>query len=167
MPLESTTTPKQPSSVLLIVLIVLGGIALLAFLFLAFATMFVLPRMVKTGREAHEATLKTNIVQIRAAIDRFKADTGYYPVELTDLVLPENVAPTHGIDARGRRILLPAGSYRGPYLTVSDGIGGIPVNPFNKPTESSVSDHWRYKNGVVHPAGPKGKTLDGIPYSDL
>lgn len=122
---------------------------------------------VELGRKSRESSLKAHLIQIRNAIDQFKTDTGCYPVVLTDMVLPQNVAPKYGVNADGKRVPLPAGKYQGPYLQVSNGIGGIPVNPYNELTESDVSDHWTYQNGVVHPAGPDGKTLDGIPYTEL
>lgn len=158
MPTEVTPAPKGPSSILLIVLIVLGIAGLLAFLFMAFATKVVLPRLMSAGREAHESTLKSNTQQIRNAIEQFRADTGSYPVTLTDMVLPKDIAPQDGVSAGGERIPLPAGSYNGPYLTAPDGIGGIPINPFKSSQEKDYADidaHWMYKYGIVRPTVPE------------
>jgi len=86
-----------------------------------------------------------------------------------------------GIDENGKEHPLPSGSYKGPYLSVLGGLGcrlpdskkthfGVPVNPFIPLTNGDSSDireHWQYRNGIVHPAGPEGKTLDGTPYTAL
>ncbi|WP_245503624.1 type II secretion system protein [Aquabacterium lacunae] len=47
----------------------------------------VAPRFVDSLGRADEAALKTNLRLTREALDKFKADTGAYPQELTDLVV--------------------------------------------------------------------------------
>lgn len=46
----------------------------------------VAPKYIKSVDKAKEAALKTNLRIIRESIDRYKADTGHYPLSLQDLV---------------------------------------------------------------------------------
>ncbi|MHB0937614.1 MAG: type II secretion system protein GspG [Armatimonadota bacterium] len=138
-------------------------IVLLLLLLLAVAMLTPQPH---PHRKAKESTLKANLHQIRNAIDAFKADTGVYPANLIDLT---------AADASNVKAKIKPVSYKGPYLSVSGGIGTthIPVNPFKDPSDAdypSLLTHWVYdaKEGIVRPAIPKeGTTVDGIPYSEL
>lgn len=48
--------------------------------------MLVAPRYFAHVDRTRELTLKQNLMQVRDAIDKFRADTGKYPVTLSDLV---------------------------------------------------------------------------------
>jgi len=110
--------------------------------------------------------LMSFLQQIRHAIEQFHTDTGVYPATLTDL---------SAVDKSKVKAKIKPGSYKGPYLAVSGGIGstGIPVNPFKHPSDADYLNptaHWKYdaKEGIIHPAVPvEGVTLDGLPYSEM
>lgn len=48
--------------------------------------MLVAPRYFAHVDRTRELTLKQNLMQVRDAIDKFRADTGKYPIALSDLV---------------------------------------------------------------------------------
>lgn len=133
---------------------------------LLFVLLVVVPQPHGSHRKARESALKANLHQIRNAIDAFKTDTGVYPANLTDLTAADGSKVKAKIDPS---------KYKGPYLSVTGGIGttGIPWNPFKHPSDADSSDmaaHWTYdaKEGIVSPSVPKeGATLDGVPYSEL
>lgn len=110
---------------------------------------------VQQGNE--EGQLKIALQQMRAAIARFKDDTGAYPAALTDLVLPAEKAPAGGVDANGKPVPIKAGTYAGPYLSYKNGIleaPGIPFNPYvdlrrDDPSPALLATHWQYQNGYV------------------
>ncbi|MHB0939402.1 MAG: type II secretion system protein [Armatimonadota bacterium] len=150
---------------LLIVIVVIATLALI-----------VIPRVTGAVRKARESTLRANLHRLRTAIIQFNSDTGVYPAALSDLTNPKSDPPTTGVDDDGNTATLPSGTYAGPYLNASGGIGttGIPVNPFKYPKEADFADpdaHWTYGvegPGIVHPAVPtEGNTMDGMPYSTL
>jgi len=127
-------------------------------------------------RKAKEASLKGNLHELRNALEQFQADTGAYPLALTDLLRDEAHQPTAGVDLEGKRVTITRGSYKGPYLTTQGGLPsapGIPLNPFvdmnaAQPDPNNVATHWKYQNGLLHcPDWMKGNTLDNIPYNGL
>lgn len=129
-------------------------------------------------RRAKEATLQANLHQLRCATEQFNADTGAYPLRLSDLLLPKHQAPKQGISERGASITIPADAYMGPYLSRRGGIAeapGIPCNPFvdlvaANPDPKNVATHWKYVNGVVTvpDAMANEKTVDeGCTYGEL
>jgi len=149
---------------------------LIVIVVIAILALIVIPRVMSAGRKARESTLKANLHQLRNALEQFQADTGLYPDAIADLTLAQASAPSTGVNASGDSETIPTGSYQGPYLSVSGGIGttGIPVNPFKHPSDEDFTDdtaHWSYSadgTGVVHPAVPtSGNTLDGLAYSEL
>lgn len=129
-------------------------------------------------RRVNEATLRANLHQLRSAVEQFNADTGAYPLRLSDLLLPKHQAPKQGISERGASITIPANAYMGPYLSRRGGIAeapGIPCNPFVDLTAANldpnnVATHWKYVNGVVTvpDAMANEKTVDeGCTYGEL
>jgi general secretion pathway protein G len=149
---------------------------LIVIVVIAILALIVIPRVMSAGRKARESTLKANLHQLRNALEQFQADCGLYPAAITDLTLAKASAPANGVNEAGDSEVIPTGSYQGPYLSVSGGIGttGIPVNPFKHPSDADYSDdtaHWSYGvdgPGIVHPAIPtEGKTMDGLDYSTL
>jgi len=105
----------------------------------------------------NETRVKAALQQMRAAIARFKDDTGAYPAVLTDLLLPIANAPAGGVDADGKPVPIKAGTYAGPYLSPKNGIQeapGIPLNPYvdlrrDDPNPALLASHWQYQNGFV------------------
>jgi type II secretory pathway pseudopilin PulG len=136
---------------------------LIVIVVIAILALIVIPRLLSASRKAKEATLRANLHQLRNAIAMFEADTGVYPAALTDLVA--GTAPTTG--AAGASI--PAGTYKGPYLTTSGGINGtgIPQNPFAGATANAAAS-WDYTavGGKVL-SHVTGTTLDGVDYLNL
>jgi prepilin-type N-terminal cleavage/methylation domain-containing protein len=121
--------PRQRGFTLIELLIVIGIIALLA--------LIVIPKLMGAVRRSKEASLRENLARVRTAVSQFYADTGINPGTLTDLI--ETSEGDLSID-------VPAGTYKGPYLTAPGGIGGsaLPINSFVKPSESDVARHWDY-----------------------
>jgi len=92
------------------------------------------------------------------AVAQFNIDTGAWPSQLSDLIARKG--PVAGIDStNGKRVIIPAGRYKGPYLVPHGGIdnSGIPLNPFSSaPTGNFAADltaHWHYINGHVRYPG--------------
>ena len=97
---------------------------------------------------------------IRAAIKKYRADLGFYPALLVDMVwyLPDRpAAGPHGE-------AVPRGAYKGPYLPGNTGIDGtgIPKNPFVNPTDTRNEAHWLYdpETGTIK-STPNFPTPDG------
>ena len=82
-------------------LIVISVIAILATI--------VIPRLMGAARRAREATLRANVHQLRNCVEQFQADTGNYPADLSQLVIPAQSSPRA---ADGTNI--PAVLYQGP-----------------------------------------------------
>lgn len=143
-----------------------GGFTLIEMLIvitiIAILALIVIPRIMQAGRKARESTLRSQLRQIRDALQFFEADTGVVPGTLYDLVAPDETSLS---------AVVPPGTYKGPYLFPQAGINGsgIPLNPFGPtPTGASadVDAHWTYSGGVLISA-VNGITLDGIPFSNL
>ena len=105
----------------------------------------------------NEAQLKAALRQMRAAIAQFRKDTGAYPAALADLVRLKGNAPANGVDANGKPLPIPAGTFAGPYLPPVNGVleaPGIPFNPYvdlraDHPSPALLDTHWQYKDGYV------------------
>jgi general secretion pathway protein G len=92
---------------------------------LAVVAAIVLPKFVQSGLRSKESALRSDLRQLRAAIDRFRVDTGYYPVQLTDLAATSAPATcSTGVAVRA----LNAADWQGPYLSEvpDDPISGLP-----------------------------------------
>lgn len=163
---------------------------LIVIVILAILALIVIPNVMGASRKAKESTLKANLHEIRNGLEQFQADTGGYPMLLSDLIAPSetalssttNILNSDGTTNSGGYV---AGTYKGPYLSVNGGGidgSGLPVNPFvaqNSNTtlqQTDVTANWTYAavsvNGVnvlqVHPTVPaSGNTLDNIPYQSL
>jgi type II secretion system protein G len=151
-----TQRARRRGFTLIELLIVISVIAILA--------LIVVPKLMGAARKGRESALKSNLQQLRNAIEQFQSDTGEYPDTLADLV-----AATEGdVDAT-----VPTGSYKGPYLSTRGGIGGagLPLNPFADPKSTTLTDHWNYDNAtgeVTCPDAYSGSTMDGdVSYQDL
>jgi len=166
--LHSPQTARRRGFTLIELLIVIVVIAILA--------LIVIPRVMGAIRKSRESTLRENLHHLRTAITHFSSDTGLYPSALIDLTNAKTDPPTTGVNDDGDTETIPTGTYQGPYLNASGGIGttGIPINPFKAHSDADFSDptaHWSYGAegpGIVHPAVPtEGSTMDGFPYSEL
>ncbi len=129
-------------------------------------------------QQTKDATLIANLQEVRAALAQFHSDTGAYPNGLSDLVDPKTNPPYTGMDGVDfNTIIIPSGSYKGPYFPAQGGIAnsGIPLNPYANTSAmtppcngSDIAQCWTYSNGTVHPAVPvTGNDQDGVPYQSL
>ena len=139
--------PRRRGFTLIELLIVIVVIAILA--------LIVIPKLMGASRKAKDSTLKANLVILRHAVEMFQADCGVYPVTgdngLTDLTVVDPATLTTSV---------PAGTYKGPYLSSQGGITtnpSIPRNPYVGAGGEIVA-HWIYTNtsGVttIVPAAP-------------
>ena len=138
--------------------------------------LIVIPRVQGATRKGREAALMANLHEMRTAIYLFQAETGVFPLSLTDLVRPKNDSPTVGISpVDGSEELIPMPSmYNGPYLLPYSGINnsGLPFNTVVADyAHKSLAEQWdyRFERGecaVFCPAGI-GVTMSGIPYEAL
>jgi prepilin-type N-terminal cleavage/methylation domain-containing protein len=149
---------------------------LIVIVVIAILALIVIPRVTSANRKARESTLRENLHILRTAITHFSADTGLYPTALVDLSNPRSSPPANGVNDDNDTEVLTTGTYLGPYLNVSGGIGvtGIPINPFKHASDADFADptaHWTYGvegPGIVHAAIPtSGFTMDGLAYSEL
>jgi type II secretion system protein G len=93
---------------LLVVMVVLVIIAAIA-----------IPKMYARGEQSKESALHSDLALVRNAIASFQADTGYYPLKLTDLtVLTSATLSTAntGVDSTGAHQTIVATNFHGPYL---------------------------------------------------
>ncbi len=158
---------RRSGFTLIEILIVVSIIAIMA--------LFVIRHFQNSNRQARDATLVDNLQAIRASIEQFQADTGAYPNSLTDLIAtPSNIPQTGEDGLGGTGILIPSGSYNGPYLVNPGGIDGtgLPMNPYAGNIDGSITDdlplNWTYNQGIVYATTPtSGSTVDGIPYQRL
>jgi hypothetical protein len=115
-------------------------------------------------RQMQETTLRANLQRLRHAIACFQADTGIYPVSLTDVIVPATAGATVGTST------VPYNAYKGPYLLLQGGINGngLPSNPLTAAGDLDITHHWLYDphDGNVVSA-VEGKTLDGVDYTKL
>ena len=167
---NSTLAARRRGFTLIELLIVIVVIAILA--------LIVIPRVMGASRKAQESSLKGNLQELRNAIEQFQADTGCYPTNLADLVATTQPATAYN-PVDGQTEAMPAGTYKGPYLTPQGGLdgSGIPINPFYPNTSdgntlaslaTDLPHNWTYTQGNVSVATPaSGNTLDGIPYTNL
>lgn len=88
---------------LLIVIIIIAVLAAVA-----------IPRFANSTTRSKESALRANLKLFRNAVELFKADTGVYPAQLSDLVAAS--APASGLDAAGSSVSIIAADWKGPYL---------------------------------------------------
>ncbi|MHB9131072.1 MAG: hypothetical protein ACYDBB_08290 [Armatimonadota bacterium] len=122
-------------------------------------------------QKAKEATLRANLQQLRNAIGQFEADTGVYPATLSDLVAKD--------EGRLQTVVIPAGAYKGPYLTPGGVVRealGLPANPFvdlkaAQPDPGKIATHWKYspRTGMVTVPDTMAETqtVDGTKLGQL
>jgi prepilin-type N-terminal cleavage/methylation domain-containing protein len=88
---------------LLIVIIIIAVLASIA-----------VPKFTKAWRASSEARLRENIREYRAAIERFRNDTGLYPATVSDIRAQSK--PATGLTEAGVSQPIPPGSWQGPYM---------------------------------------------------
>ncbi len=66
-------------------------------------------------RKGSESQLREDLHAYRVAVERFRADTGYYPATLSDL--RKSRTPSSALDDRGHSVSLRPKSFQGPYLS--------------------------------------------------
>lgn len=144
---------------------------LIVIVIIAILALVIVPRLMGATRKAKETALRANLNLTRAAIGRFIADTGLYPLTLNDLC--SITGPAKGINERGVEESLINGTFKGPYLGPEGGIigSGVPANPFVDQNEPDVSKHWKYvADGgevTVPDAMADFYTVDHFRYGDM
>lgn len=105
---------KRGGFTLIELLVVIVVIAVLA--------MIVIPKFTDSGKRSKEASMRSDLSQLRSAIATFQTDTGAYPATLNDLTV--SVAPATGLTSTGTSATITATDWHGPYLT-----NGVPTDP--------------------------------------
>ncbi len=159
---------KKSGFTLIELMIVIVIIAILALL--------VIPRLAIYSRRSKEAAMVANLNRLREALEKFKSDTGEYPLTLAGLYAPPDFNPPGAISTSG---IMP-GTYKGPYLGSQGGLNGTPI-PRNPLVSSSIivadttaapnanpTANWSYtpSNGKISPAN-SGVTANGESYESL
>lgn len=105
---------------LLIVIIIVAVLAAIA-----------VPKVAQHGRRSKEASLRYNLKLMRSAVDRFYADTGYYPQRMSWLNdFPSEVMPTFPVlKEDGTEVNISGTLYQGPYVTDDIGNGSFTSQP--------------------------------------
>lgn len=111
----------------MIVIAVIGGLMAIA-----------APNFARSMRQGKERTLRSDLQLVRSALSTFYADTGCFPVNLTDLSLA--VAPANCVNSSSASQALSASSFKGPYVPYvpTDSISGSSLS-YNKVSGSVPS----------------------------
>lgn len=88
---------------LLVVIVIIAVLALIA-----------IPRFVDAGTRSREASLKSNLSLLRAAIATYYTDTGAYPATLNDLIVI--AAPASGLSSTAAVTNITSTDWHGPYI---------------------------------------------------
>ena len=88
----------------------------------------IIPKFQDQSRRSKEASLKSDLSQVRTAIATFQADTGFYPKLLTDLAV--TTSPTQGYDTTAALQTITAANWHGPYINGTVPNDPVSGNPF-------------------------------------
>lgn len=96
------------------------------------------PNFARSMRQGKERTLRSDLQLVRSALASFYADTGCFPVDLTDLSSP--VAPANCVNSSSVSQALSASSFKGPYVPYvpADSVSGSGLS-YNKVSGSVPS----------------------------
>ena len=100
---------------------------LMVMVVLAVIAAIVIPKFYDRNKQAKEAALKSDLKVLRNAIASFQADTGYYPLTLTDLTkssIASLSTANKGIDSSATNQTITSTDFHGPYIQ-----GTIPNDP--------------------------------------
>lgn len=122
---------------------------------IAVLAMIVIPKFTDSGRRSKEASMRSDLSQLRSAVATFQADTGAYPATLNDLTVA--TAPASGISSTGGTATITASDWHGPYLT-----NGVPTDPVSNSAFTYSTTTAPY--GKVS-SSATGNGLDGSAYS--
>lgn len=122
---------------------------------IAVLAMIVIPRFTDSGKRSKEASLRSDLSQLRSAVATFQTDTGAFPATLNDLTVA--VAPATGLSAAGTSTAIAAGDWHGPYLT-----NGLPTDPVSNAAFTYTITGAT--TGKVS-SSATGNGLDGTAYS--
>lgn len=128
--------------------------ALLVVVLITLIALIVIPRFIGASTKSRESALRSDLHELRTAIQRFEADTGAYPPALADLMATNAV--NISADADGRGISVDKDGYHGPYLTTGDDL--LPKDAITRAVD------WDYSNvtGAVHSSSPLRATDDSF-----
>lgn len=138
---------KRQGFTLIELLVVIVVIAVLA--------MIVIPKFTDSGRRSKEASMRSDLSQMRSAVATFQTDTGAYPATLADLAA--TTAPTGGLSSSGGAATITATDWHGPYLT-----NGVPTDPVSNAAFTYAVTGTT--TGKVS-SSATGNGLDGTAYS--
>lgn len=153
---------------------------LIVIVVIAILALIVIPKLMGASRKAKDSTLRANLHILRSSVENFHADTGCYPAAFSGLTATAGTTPA-AISDDGTTVAavaaVPAGTYKGPYLTGQGGIdgGAIPVNPYVKETGTEATDvaaSWNLEIatagsvGNVTAKGLTGNDAEGNPYAN-
>lgn len=140
---------KRGGFTLIELLVVIVVIAVLA--------MIVIPKFTDSGRRSKEASLHSDLAQLRSAVATFQTDTGAYPPSLATLIITDPTKiPATGLKSDGTSAPISPNDWHGPYLD------SIPNDPINNGTFSYSTASGTV--GKVNSQAP-GNGLDNTPYS--
>ena len=147
---------------------------LIVMVIIAILAAIVLPRILAARQKANEANAKSTLEELRKSVKEFESDMGFYPAELTDVVLAPASTPAAGKVWGGSSTgfqdytgVVDANSYRGPYVEVQTA-GTLPVNKVTG--GEAIGADWVYdltSNKVVTMGtAATGDDTTGVPYAD-
>jgi prepilin-type N-terminal cleavage/methylation domain-containing protein len=129
---------------LLIVIIIVAVLAAVA-----------IPKFANSSNRAKEANLRQQLKNTRAAVDRFYADTGAFPLTLGHLGMTSatfDALSSNGISG-GAAMRVPGGRFQGPYmssqggtvtLTPTTGLGGATSTALSCPRDPITGGTFSY-----------------------
>ena len=88
---------------LLIVIIIIAVLAAIA-----------IPKFSNSTTRSKESALRSNLKLVRNAVELFRADTGVFPAQISDLAA--TTAPANGLDSAAASTAISSSDWRGPYL---------------------------------------------------
>lgn len=105
-------------------------------------------------------SLKSNLNELRSAVELFKKDCGVYPYTLDDLITPKGSNPNGW--SNGEKVVVPAKLYKGPYFQSESGVLG---NQYIHSHDATKDWIYSPESGRVSFSFPVGKDHEGKDYS--
>lgn len=133
---------------------------LMVMVVLAVLAAIVIPKFMSRNQQAKEAALMSDLKILRNAVASFQADTGYYPLKLSDLTVSTSAGlstANTGDDSTGTNQTIMSTSFHGPYIQ-----GTVP----NDPVSGSAFTYSTASGTVGNiTSSASGSGLNGTAYS--
>ena len=147
---------------------------LIVMVIIAILAAIVLPRILAARQKANEANARSTLEGLRKGVKEFESDMGFYPAELTDVVLAPGGTPAAGKVWGGASAgwqdftgVVDTDSYRGPYVEVQTA-GELPANKLTG--GNAIGADWQYdltnQHSVMMGTAATGTDTTGIPYGE-